>query len=144
MIESLWNLPVGQSSLTALLSFLRSPENANVYNGVIIVLLTMVGITLSWGCAQLTRTLTSKNQADPRKLFLQLCRAHQLTSKERRELEQLAEQLGLDTPAVLLIDASRWQLEQLTRERKIGAKHHKRLQNLQKMLYDQPRLQVAR
>jgi len=144
MIESLWNMPIGQSNLTAFLNFLRSPQNAEIYNGAIILLLTVIGIALSWGCVQLTKSFTATNNANPRQLFLQLCRAHQLSSSERRQLEQLAELVGLDTPAVLMIDASRWQLEQLTREKKLVPKQHERLLTLQKMLYDQPRLQVAR
>lgn len=143
MIESLLSLPIGQSSLTAVLKFLSSPKNAEIYNGVIILLLTLVGVGLSWGCVRFTKLLYAKNNADPRKLFLQLCRAHQLSSAERRQLEQLSELVGLDTPAVLMIDASRWQLERLAQERKIDAKQHDRLLTLQKMLYNQPRLQLA-
>ncbi len=143
-MESLSSLPIGQSGLGPLLKYLSSPQNTGIYNSAIILLLIFVGISLSCICVQLTKAFSARNTENHRKLFLQLCRAHQLSGSERRLLEHLAALVGLDTPAVLMIDASRWHLERLTREKKIDTQHQERLLTLKKMLYDQPRLQITR
>ena len=130
-------------SLESILQFIGSPRNAEIYNGIVVLLLAMIGLALTWACRYLTKRLIAKPAADPRKLFKQLCRAHELTSSERRQLEHLATLLGIDTPALLMIDASLWNFEILTNAKKLQPKQRERLLSLQKVLYDQPRLSAT-
>ena len=127
-------------SLESILQFVRSPRNAEVYNGLVVLLLAMIGLALSWACLCLTKRFTTKPAAKPRKLFKQLCRAHELSRSERRQLEHLARLLGIDNPAILMIDASLWNVEILTNVKLSQPKQRERLLSLQKVLYDQPRL----
>ena len=140
MIDSAFSVVFANISLEAILKFVSSPKNSAFYNGCILLLLAVVGAALSWACVRLTQVLTTKNVANPRKLFLQLCRAHQLSVGERRQLEQLATLVGTSTPAILMVDASLWKLDELVREQKLASKQRERLLTLQKTLYDQPRL----
>lgn len=126
--------------MESILKFCSSPT---LYNGAIILLLTLVGFALSWACIRFTQSYATRHQPNPRKLFMQLCRAHQLSSGERRQLELLAQLNGLSTPAVLMVDASLWRLDELTSDQKLQSKQRERLLTLQKTLYDQPRLSVS-
>ena len=130
-------------SLESVLHFLRSPRNAEIYNGIVILLLALVGLVVSWTCFYLTKRLTAKPVANPRKLFRQLCRAHELTGSERRQLEHLAKLLGIDTPAILMIDASLWNIDKLINAKKLQPKQRERLLSLQKILYELPRLSAT-
>lgn len=143
MIDLVTHYLLGDLSIESLLLFLRSPRYYEVYNGLIITLLAAIGLALSLGCIRLTQHLTNQSAPNTRKLFAQLCRAHYLSSSQRQELELLADLLGLSTPALLMIDASLWQLDELTRQNKLLAKDCERLLTLQKALYDQPRLTAA-
>ncbi len=49
----------------------------------------------------------------PRRLFLQLCRAHGLSSQERKLLWQLAQFLQLEHPATLFLLAELWEPAEL-------------------------------
>ena len=92
-------------SLESILQFLRSPRNALIYNGVVVLLLAMIGLALTWACRYLIKRHIARTAANPRKLFQQLCLAHELSGSERRQLQNLAKLLGIDTPAILMIDA---------------------------------------
>jgi hypothetical protein len=129
-------------SLESILRFIGSPRNAEIYNGIVVFLLALLGLGLSWACVCLTKQFSNKSVANPRKLFKQLCRAHELSGSERRQLERLASLLGLETPAILMIDASLWNIDELTNAKKLQPRQSERLLTLQKILYDQPRLQA--
>ncbi len=144
MNHSALSFIIAKSSLEAIPKFLSSPKNAEIYNGAIILLLVLLGAGLSWGFVRLMQSFSTRHLANPRKLFVQLCRAHQLSTGERRQLEQLAELNGLSTPALLMVDASLWKLDELARVQKIQLKQKERFLTLQKTLYDQPRLTVDR
>lgn len=131
-------------SLESVLHFIRSPRNAEIYNGIVVVLLGLAGLALTWACIYLTKRFSNKNAANPRKLFKQLCRAHDLSSSERRQLENLARLRGLEAPAALMIDASLWKLDELTSANKLQPKQRDQLLATQKILYDQPRVGAAK
>ncbi len=134
------NLVIANSSLESVLRFIRAPRNAEVYNGIVVVLLVLIGLGLSLACVYLTKKLSAKPVANPRKLFKHLCRAHELTGTERRQLEHLANLLGVETPAILMIDTSLWNVDELVNAKKLQPKQRERLMALQRLLYDQPRL----
>jgi len=136
------NLIFANISLESVLRFIRSPRNAEVHNGIVVVFLVLIGLGLSWACVYLTKKFSSKSVANPRKLFKQLCRAHELSGSERRQLEQLAKLLGLETPAILMIDTSLWKVDELVSSKELLPKQRERLMTLQRILYDQPRLSV--
>jgi len=136
------NLIFANISLESVLRFIRSPRNAEVHNGIVVVFLVLIGLGLSWACVYLTKKFSSKSAANPRKLFKQLCRAHELSGSERRQLEQLAKLLGLETPAILMIDTSLWKVDELVSSKELLPKQRERLMTLQRILYDQPRLSV--
>ena len=129
-------------NLESVLRFIRAPRNAEVYNGIVVLLLSVVGLALCWICIYLTKRFSKTPAASPRKLFKRLCRAHELSRGERRQLEHLARLLGLDTPAILLIDSSLWKVDDLVSAKKLQPKHRERLITIQSILYDQPRLSV--
>ena len=131
-------------SLESILQFLRSPRNALIYNGVVVLLLAMIGLALTWACRYLIKRHIARTAANPRRLFQQLCLAHELSGSERRQLQNLAKLLGIDTPAILMIDASLWNFESLSNANKLPPKQRERLLSLQKVLYDQPRLSATR
>lgn len=137
------NLIVANISLESVLRFIRSPRNAEVYNGVVIALLALIGLGLTLVCVYFTKRLSQKPLANPRKLFKQLCRAHELTGRERRQLEHLAKLLGVETPAILMIDTSIWNVDKLVEAKKLQPKQRERLMTLQRVLYDQPRLTTS-
>jgi hypothetical protein len=137
------NLMFAKVSLESVLQFIGSPRNAEIYNGGVVLFLALIGLALCWGCVYLTTQFSSKSVANPRKLFMRMCCAHQLSGSERRQLEQLARLLGLETPAILMIDASLWNIDELSSAKKLKPKQRERLLNLQKILYDQPRLSVS-
>ncbi len=80
--------------------------------------------------------------ADPRELFMQLCRAHELSSSQRRTLEAHAAMLKIE-PNLLFIDSGRWHLEELRQLNQLRPAQFDRLQTLQRMLYEPPRLSVV-
>ena len=137
------NLVLANLSLESILRFIRSPKNAEIYNGIVVVLLALVGLGLSLACVYLTKLFSAKPAANPRKLFKQLCRAHELSGSERRQLEQLAKLTGVENPAVLMIDSSLWNVDELVAAKKLHPKQCDRLLTLQRVLYDQPRLTTA-
>ncbi len=136
------NLMLANVGLEPLLQFIRSPRNAEIYNGIVVILLALVGLALTWACVYLTKRFSNKPVANPRKLFKQLCSAHELSGSERRQLEHLASLLGLENPAILMIDSSLWDVDNLISAKKLQLRQRDRLLTLQKMLYDQPRLCV--
>lgn len=133
-------LVVANVSLEAVLQFLRAPRNAEIYNAVVVLLLGLIGLTLTWTCVYLTKHFSNRHAANPRKLFKKLCRVHDLSISECRQLERLASLLALETPAILMIDSSLWRVEELTNTNKLQPRQRDRLLALQKVLYDQPRL----
>jgi hypothetical protein len=137
------HLILANISLESVLRFIRSPRNAEIYNGIVIVLLALIGLGLTLGCIYLTKLLSSKPLANPRKLFKQLCRVHELTGSERRQLEHLAKLTGVENPAILMIDSSLWNVDELLATKKLQTKQRERLLALQRVLYDQPRLTTA-
>ncbi len=136
------NFVIASGSIESILRFIRSPRNAEVYNGIVVLLLTLIGLGLCWVCISLTKRLSQKPAANSRKLFKQLCRVHELSGSERRQLEELARLHGIETPAVLMIDTSLWRVDELVEAKKLQPKQRERLLTLQKVLYDQPRLSV--
>ncbi len=140
MDHQAFNLIAVNLSLESVLRFIRSPRNAEIYNGIVVVLLALIGLGLTWTCVYLTKKLSANRVANPRKLFKQLCHAHELSGAERRQLEHLARLLGLESPAVLIIDTSIWNVDELVIAKKLQPKQQERLMALQRLLYDQPRL----
>lgn len=143
MIHHALNPMLANVSLESVLQFIRSPRNAELYNGIVVLLLVLMGLALSWASVCLTKRLITAPSASPRKLFVQLCRAHDLSSSDRRQLEHLAKLLGMENPAILMIDASCWNVDELISAKKLQPTHRERLLTLQKVLYDQPRLNVV-
>ena len=137
------NLILASVSLESILRFIRSPRNAEIYNGIVIAFLALIGLGLTLACVYFTKRLSNKPLANPRKLFKQLCRAHELTGSERRQLEHLAKLLGVETPAILMIDTSIWNVDELVAAKKLQPKQRDRLITLQRVLYDQPRLTTS-
>ena len=136
------NLILANFGLESVLRFIRSPRSAVVYNGIVVVFLVLIGLGLSWACVYLTKKFSSKSVANSRKLFKQLCHAHEFSGSERRQLEHLAKLLGLETPAILMIDTTLWKVDELVSSKQLQPRQRERLMTLQRILYDQPRLSV--
>jgi hypothetical protein len=143
MIHHVLNPILANVSLESVLQFILSPRNAEVYNAIVVLAMALMGLALSWACVCLTKRLTAAPSANPRKLFVQLCRAHDLSSGDRYQLEQLAKLLGMENPAILMIDASCWNVDELASAKKLTPTQRERLLTLQKVLYDQPRLTMV-
>jgi hypothetical protein len=137
------NLFLANLSIESILRFIRSPRNAEIYNGIVVGLLVLIGLGLTWACVYFTKSLNAKLAANPRKLFKQLCRAHELSGSERRQLERLAKLSELENPAILIIDSSVWNVDELVAAKKLQPKQRERLLTLQHVLYAQPRLTTA-
>jgi hypothetical protein len=126
--------------IESVLRFIRSPRNAEIYNGGVVLILAVIGLALCWACLCLTKQFSKKPAANPRKLFKLLCRAHELAGSERRQLERLARLSSLENPAILMIDSTLWKVNELVIAKKLQPKQGERLVALQRILYDQPRL----
>jgi hypothetical protein len=73
-------------------------------------------------------------------LFHELCMAHHLTLRQRNLLRRLAGLRRLEDPLVLMVDATRWHLEQLEKESQLRKQDLQELKKLQSTLYVAPRL----
>ena len=110
---------------------------------LIALLIAVVVLGSIWLGIYLHKRYFCQPLLNPRKLFAQLCRAHQLTRTQRRSLDQLGEILKLPTPSVLMLDARLWQLEELLSSKRIDARKFEKLTTLQRTLYTDARVDVT-
>lgn len=95
-------------------------------------LVVTVGLGLTWLVVTWLNRRRQRRRHAPRKLFRDLCKAHQLTRRQRRMLWRLAQRRQLPQPALLFLDPQSWGLEQAE---SLGAEAQRELTALQRRLF---------
>jgi len=67
----------------------------------LLVFLSIVGVVAFFLLRRLFAKAIAKSEAE--KLFLQLCKAHNLSRRERQLLRELAAEFGIDTPPAIFV-----------------------------------------
>lgn len=94
-------------------------------------------VAIAIACLVWFRKRLSNGRQD---LFKEICKAHQLTGRQRNLLRRFAGVRQLDDPLILMIDATRWHLDQLDKQTQLKRKEIQELHKLQSTLYAAPRL----
>ncbi len=76
-----------------------------------------------------------RNRSQARMLFNELCNVHQLTQRQRKLIRRLAGLQKIDEPTTLMMDATRWHLEELEQQSRVSPSDAKELRELQSTLY---------
>ncbi len=83
------------------------------------------------------RPVGAKN---PRQLFNDLCRAHHLSGGERTQIRNLASRLKILNPAILFLDHSLWDFDQLAQgEHPLAERDIENLKKLNRTLFVSPK-----
>ncbi len=111
---------LAQSALNRMGSRIRG-DHAKLGASDVLVVLAIVAIVVA-GIWVLTRLIARQDRDrryhNPRALFRELCRTHQLNTKERRFLRQVATYQRLKQPALLFVQPDRLQPSELGRHQR--------------------------
>jgi hypothetical protein len=90
------------------------PGAALPWENVAIVLAIAAAVALSaWLAARWLAFRRKQNTTSPQRLLAELCRAHQLTRRQRRLVNRLAAHHHLPQPAALFVEPALWEAGEL-------------------------------
>jgi hypothetical protein len=94
-------------------NFRAASENFPWTGAIITSLVLLTLATLLIIAARRAALRESRGYRHPRRLFAELCRAHQLDPARRKLLERLAAEQKLSQPSLLFLDPDRFQADRL-------------------------------
>lgn len=107
------------------------------------LVLSVILTALLCGVYFFTRYRQGISIDDPHAIFRDLCRAHDLTSVERRLMKRLAAGLELSSPSALFVDSTLWRLpDGSDRHQRLSKSDWDKLLKLQRTLFLPPPAKV--
>lgn len=101
-------LLIGQARFEIRLLTDLDPDSFSWTHTAILVVGTLAFAFLSWSFASWVFVWLDDTFPNPDRLFRQLCALHDLDAKDRERLTELAQQIQIDDPSELFINASNW------------------------------------
>ena len=117
-------------------AFLSKQSGTGGATGLVLVGIAALAIAVAALVVYLSSARSQRVINNPKKLFKELCRKHELSSSQKSLLGSLAVAKGLSDPCVLFIDANLWELDPAQHPKLCTARICERLRKTRHTLFN--------
>lgn len=124
-----------QSRIEAMNQGLRAYESAENSSWMVLLGICLLTCAVAGIIVVIVKLRAQQRLCDPHRLFRELCRAHQVTWRQRRLLKSFAKTRKLSDPNQLFLDSSLWAFCPASEPKLCAPAKHRRFLTLQRMFF---------